>query len=55
VDDDKPHELASPAGKEGFSDVGFRLAFLAGPGRLQDRVLTLLKGTTNEGYLSATP
>lgn len=55
VAEDKRYELAAPAGKEGFSDVGFRLAFLAGPGRLQDRVLTLLKGTTNEGYLSATP
>jgi len=55
VAEDKRHELAAPGGKEGFSDVGFRLAFLAGPGRLQDRVLTLLKGIASGGYLSSTP
>jgi len=50
---DKPQELEAPAGKAGFSDVGFRLAFLAGRERLQSRVARLLKGTVNQGYLPA--
>jgi len=52
---DKPQAIGSPAEKEGFSDVGLRLAFSAGPERLQSRVLRLLKGLANQGYLSATP
>ncbi len=58
---DKPQELPEPRSDEdpkqafSFSDVGFRLAFLAGPGRLQDRVLNLLKGIASGGYLSPTP
>jgi len=57
----KPQELPDPGSDEdakqafSFSDVGFRLAFLAGPGRLQDRVLMLLKGIASEGYLSPAP
>jgi hypothetical protein len=53
---DQPQELA--AGADGFSDVGFRLAFFAGREPLQNRVLRLLKAMQNQGYLAppaATP
>jgi hypothetical protein len=50
---DKPQELPSVSGTEGFSDVGFRLAFLAGREPLQSSILRLLKGLANQGYLPA--
>ena len=49
----KPQPLASPGGRDGYSDVGFRLAFFAGRERLQSRVLRLLKAAANEGYFPA--
>ncbi|HUU22586.1 MAG TPA: SUMF1/EgtB/PvdO family nonheme iron enzyme [Phycisphaerae bacterium] len=56
---EKPQEVTAPRqGEEltqSFSDVGFRLAFFAGRERLQDRVLRLLAGLANQGYLTAQP
>jgi hypothetical protein len=56
---DKPLQLEPMAGVptmavDGFSDVGFRLAFYAGKERLQVRLWRLLTSVTNEGYLSPT-
>jgi len=49
---DQPQTLANPADKEPcYSDVGFRLAFLAGRERLQATLQKLLGGMANEGYL----
>lgn len=50
---DKPHALgAAAATKQGYSDVGFRLAFLAGRERLQTTLQKLLGARKHEGYLS---
>jgi formylglycine-generating enzyme required for sulfatase activity len=48
---DQPQALANPAGKDCYSDVGFRLAFLAGRERIQTTLQKLLGGMPDEGYL----
>lgn len=48
---DQPQTLANPTGNDYYSDVGFRLAFLAGRERLQTTLRKLLGGMANEGYL----
>ena len=49
---DKPHELDLAVAGDGFSDVGFRLAFFAGKERLQNRLWQLLTGMSHGGYLA---
>ena len=48
---DQPQALANPAGNECYSDVGLRLAFLAGRERIQTTLQKLLSGLAGEGYL----
>jgi len=48
---DQPQTLTNPTGNDYYSDVGFRLAFLAGRERLQTTLQRLLGGMANEGYL----
>jgi hypothetical protein len=48
---DQPQALANPGGNECYSDVGFRLAFMAGRERLQTTLQKLLGGMPDEGYL----
>ena len=48
---DQPQALANPASNECYSDVGLRLAFLAGRERIQTTLQKLLGGMPNEGYL----
>ncbi len=48
---DQPQALATPAGNECYSDVGMRLAFLAGRERIQTTLQKLLGGMADEGYL----
>jgi len=50
---DQPQALASPAGNECYSDVGLRLAFLAGRERIQTTLQRLLGQMADEGYLPA--
>ncbi len=48
---DQPQTLKNPTRNDYYSDVGIRLAFLAGRERLQATLRKLLGGMTNEGYL----
>jgi hypothetical protein len=50
---DKALEMTAAVAAEGASDMGFRLAFLAGRERLHSRVLRLLAEMANQGYLPA--
>jgi len=50
----QPQTLANPTGNDYYSDVGIRLAFLAGKERLQTTLRKLLGGMANEGYLAPT-
>ncbi|MCD6303459.1 MAG: SUMF1/EgtB/PvdO family nonheme iron enzyme, partial [Planctomycetes bacterium] len=48
----RPGKLTEPARAEGFSDVGFRLAFAAGRRPLRQELLKMLDGLANRGYLA---
>lgn len=48
---DEPQTLKNPTRNDYYSDVGLRLAFLAGRERLQATLRKLLGGMANEGYL----
>ncbi len=49
---DQPKPLPpTPEARDGFSDVGLRLAFMAGRERLQSTVVRLLDGLAGQGYL----
>ena len=49
---DKAQEIDRPAGRDGFSDVGFRLAFQAGRERIQTSAWRLLESAASGGYLA---
>jgi len=49
---DKPQEIEATGAKDGFADVGFRLAFFAGRERLQGRLWRLLAAAPAQGYLT---
>jgi len=51
---DQPQTLKNPTRDDYYSDVGVRLAFLAGRERLQATLRKLLGGMANEGYLPPT-
>jgi len=49
---DRAQEIDRPAGRDGFSDVGFRLAFQAGRERIQTSAWRLLESAASGGYLA---